>query len=106
MSSIQYSEIENLSSLLKSISHPIRLKILCLLQEKELTVGEIRNEVKTTHANISQHLSILRNQGVIDFRKDSNFIYNRIADERITELMKTMRNLFCQHGAKQQEANL
>ena len=97
MSSIQYSEIENLSSLLKSISHPIRLKILCLLQEKELTVGEIRNEVKTTHANISQHLSILRNQGVIDFRKDSNFIYNRIADERITELMKTMRNLFCQH---------
>ncbi len=96
MSSIKYSEIENLSSLLKSISHPIRLKILCLLQEKELTVGEIRNEVKTTHANISQHLSILRNQGVIDFRKDSNFIYNRIADERITELMKTMRNLFCQ----------
>ena len=96
MSSIQYTEIENLSSLLKSISHPIRLKILCLLQEKELTVGEIRNEVKTTHANISQHLSILRNQGVIDFRKDSNFIYNRIADERITELMKTMRDLFCQ----------
>ena len=96
MSSIQYSEIENLSSLLKSISHPIRLKILCLLQEKEMTVGEIRNEVKTTNANISQHLSILRNQGVIDFRKDSNFIYNRIADERITELMKTMRNLFCQ----------
>jgi DNA-binding transcriptional ArsR family regulator len=96
LSSIQYTEIENLSSLLKSISHPIRLKILCLLQEKELTVGEIRNEVKTTHANISQHLTILRNQGVIDFRKDSNFIYNRIADERITELMKTMRNLFCQ----------
>ncbi len=93
---MQYSEVENLSSLLKSISHPIRLKILCLLQEKELTVGEIRNEVETTHANISQHLSILRNQGVIDFKKDSNFIYNRIADERIIELMKTMRTLFCQ----------
>jgi len=93
---MQYSEIENLSSLLKSISHPIRLKILCLLQEKELTVGEIRNKVETTHANISQHLSILRNQGVIDFKKDSNFIYNRIADQRIIELMKTMHTLFCQ----------
>ena len=100
MSAIHYSEIENLSSLLKSISHPIRLKILCLLQEKELTVGEIRNEVKTTNANISQHLSILRNQGIIDFRKDSNFIYNRIADQRVTELMKTMRNLFCKHEVK------
>lgn len=93
---MQYSEVENLSSLLKSISHPIRLKILCLLQEKEMTVGEIRNEVETTHANISQHLSILRNQGVIVFRKDSNFIYNRIEDERIIELMKTLRMLFCQ----------
>ncbi len=93
---MKYAEVENLSSLLKSIAHPIRLKILCLLQEKEMTVGEIRNEAETTHANISQHLSILRNQGVIDFRKDSNFIYNRIADERITELMKTMRILFCQ----------
>ena len=93
---MQYAEVENLSSLLKSISHPIRLKILCLLQEKELTVGEIRDEVETTHANISQHLSILRNQGVIDFRKDSNFIYNRISDDRVTELMKAMRNLFCQ----------
>ena len=89
-------EIENLSGLLKSISHPIRLKILCLLQEKEMTVGEIRDEVETTHANISQHLNILRNQKVIGFRKDSNFIHNRIADERVVELMKTMRSLFCQ----------
>lgn len=97
---MQYSEVENLSSLLKSISHPTRLKILCLLQEKELTVGEIRNEIETTNANISQHLSILRNQGVIDFRKDANFIYNRIADERITEMMKTMRTLFCRPGKK------
>ena len=100
MSEMQYAEVENLSSLLKSISHPIRLKILCLLQEKELTVGEIRDEVETTNANISQHLSILRNQGIIDFRKDSNFIYNRIADDRITELMKTMRTLFCQSEEK------
>ncbi|HER62732.1 MAG TPA: ArsR family transcriptional regulator [Desulfobacteraceae bacterium] len=95
---MQYQEVESLSSLLKSISHPIRLKILCLLQEKELTVGEIRDKVETTHANISQHLTILRNQGVIDFRKDANFIYNRISDERVTEMMKTMRNLFCQTG--------
>ncbi|MCL7486821.1 MAG: metalloregulator ArsR/SmtB family transcription factor [Desulfobulbaceae bacterium] len=97
---MQYQKVENLSSLLKSISHPIRLKILCLLQEKELTVGEIRDEVATTHANISQHLTILRNQGVIDFRKDANFIYNRIADERVTEMMKTLRSLFCQPGTK------
>lgn len=92
---MEYKQIENLSNLLKSISHPIRLKILCLLQDRELTVGDIRNEVKTSHANVSQHLSILRNQGIIDFRRDSNFIYNRIADSRVTELIKSLRELFC-----------
>lgn len=89
-------EIEHLSELLKSIAHPIRLKILCLLQEREMTVGDLRNSVQTTHANVSQHLSILRSHGIIDFRKDANFIYNRIADGRMTELIKTMRVLFCE----------
>lgn len=87
--------VEAMSKLLKSMSHPIRLKILCLLQEKELSVGEIRNKVETTNANVSQHLNILRNQGIIDYRKDANFIYNRITDKRIIELIQKMRLLFC-----------
>ncbi len=82
--------------MLKTMSHPIRLKILCLLQDKEMTVGDIRDEVKTTNANVSQHLSILRNQKIISFRKDANFIYNRIDDVRVLELMQTMRKLYCQ----------
>lgn len=90
-----YNKVDDLAVLLKSISHPIRLKILCLLQNGELSVSEIREAVETSGANITQHLNILRNQGVIDFRKDANFIYNRIADERIIELMKTMQTLFC-----------
>lgn len=95
---MEYREIEHLADLLKSIAHPIRLKILCLLQEKEMTVGELRNAVQTTHANVSQHLAILRNHGIIDFRKDANFIYNRISDGRMTELIKTMRSLFCEQA--------
>ena len=88
-------QIEVISKLLKSMSHPIRLKILCLLQEDELSVGDIREQVKTTNANVSQHLNILRSQGIIDFRKDANFIYNRITDQRILELIGKMRQLFC-----------
>lgn len=88
-------QIEVISKLLKSMSHPIRLKILCLLQDKELSVGDIRQQVKTTNANVSQHLNILRSQGIIDFRKDANFIYNRITDQRILELIQKMQQLFC-----------
>ncbi|WP_163337063.1 helix-turn-helix transcriptional regulator [Desulfopila sp. IMCC35008] len=90
-------QIDAMSKILKSMSHPIRLKILCLLQEKELSVGDIRDQVETTNANVSQHLNILRSQGIIDYRKDANFIYNRITDKRIIDLIQTMRSLFCPH---------
>ncbi len=81
--------------MLKTMAHPLRLKILCLLQDKEMTVGQLRDEVKTTNANVSQHLTILRNKDIISFRKDANFIFNKIADPRIIELMATMKNIFC-----------
>ena len=88
--------VKDIAALLKTMSHPIRLKILCLLQEKEMAVGDIREEVKTTNANVSQHLSILRNQGIVSSRKDANFIYNRIEDDRVLELIAKMRDLFCE----------
>jgi DNA-binding transcriptional ArsR family regulator len=89
------NDVNDLALLLKSISHPIRMKILCLLQDGELSVSEIREEVATSWANISQHLNIMRNQGIIGSRKEANFIYNKIADKRVIELMKTMKQLFC-----------
>ena len=92
---MQDEQIDAMSKLLKSMSHPIRLKILCLLQDRELSVGEIREQVQTTNANVSQHLNILRAQGIIDYRKDANFIYNKITDKRILELILKIRILFC-----------
>ncbi len=87
--------VEGVSALLKSISHPLRLKILCFLQDGEKTVGDIQAEVLTSNANISQHLTKLRNQGIVTSRKESNFIYNRISDERVVDLVNTLQELFC-----------
>jgi len=92
---VEEEHINRVAALLKTMSHPIRLKILCLLEEKEMTVGDIREEVKTTNANVSQHLSILRGQGILSTRKDANFIFNRIEDGRVVELIANMRQLFC-----------
>jgi len=88
-------DVEHVAALLKTMAHPIRMRILCLLQDKEMTVGELREEVKTTNANVSQHLTILRNKQIIGYRKEANFIYNRISDPRIVELISTMKDLFC-----------
>lgn len=86
---------EAVSALLKSIAHPSRLKILCLLQDKEMSVGDIQAELKTSNANVSQHLAILRRQGIIKSRKEANFIHNRIDDYRVVELIMTLQDLFC-----------
>ena len=88
-------QIAEISKLLKSLSHPLRLKILCILQDGELSVGEMQERLQASQANISQHLGILRNQQVIDFRKEGNFIFNRISDQRVTELLHTLQQLFC-----------
>jgi ArsR family transcriptional regulator len=88
-------KVEEVSALLKSIGHPLRLAVLCQLQDGAKTVGELQNEVKTTHANVSQHLTILRNQGIVTTQKDANFIYNRIADKRVLVLMNTLQDLYC-----------
>lgn len=93
---MEEKHIETIAHLLKTMAHPIRLKILCLLQDQERTVGELREEVKTTNANVSQHLAILRNQGIVSSRKNANFMYNRIGDERILQLIKALRDLYCE----------
>ena len=92
---METEQIKTVAALLKTLSHPIRLKILCLLQDEEMTVGAIREVVETTDANVSQHLTILRNQGIIDFRKEANFIYNRISDPRVLELIQQLRDIYC-----------
>ena len=89
------NNLVHVSNLLKSMSHPLRLKILCMLQEGEKSVGEIHQELKTSAANVSQHLAILRGRGIVASRKEANLIYNRIADERMSELIETLHKLFC-----------
>lgn len=89
------AEIDNIAGLLKAMAHPIRLKILCLLREKEMSVGDLQATIQTTNGNISQHLTILRNQEIITCRKDANFIFNRIADPRVMQLMECLQSLFC-----------
>lgn len=88
-------DISTIAALLKSMAHPIRLEILCRLREDELTVADLQSTVQTTNANLSQHLAILRNQGLITCRREANFMYNRISDARIVALMNSLQTLYC-----------
>ncbi|MBA3031778.1 MAG: metalloregulator ArsR/SmtB family transcription factor [Gammaproteobacteria bacterium] len=80
---------------LKAISHPLRLKILCFVGDKEICVQNIVEAVGTSQSNISQHLAILRDKGVLATRKDANRVYYRVADHRTLQLVELMREVFC-----------
>lgn len=88
-------DIELAANAIKSIAHPLRLKILCVLGDQEISVQEIVDQVGTSQSNISQHLAILRDKGVLSTRKDANRVYYRIGDLRTLKLVGMMRDVFC-----------
>ena len=90
-------DIERASRALKAMSHPLRLKILCTLGDREVSVQDIVETVGTSQSNISQHLAILRDKGILASRKDANRVYYRVGDSRTLRLICMMRDVFCSH---------
>jgi len=88
-------DVERASRSLKAISHPLRLKILCVLGDKEFSVQDIVSCVGTSQSNISQHLAILRDKGVLSSRKDANRVFYRVGDTRTLKLISMMQEVFC-----------
>jgi len=97
---VKEEDIDRASRSLKAISHPLRLKILCLLGgTTEVSVHDIVEYVGTSQSNISQHLSILRDKGILASRRDANKVFYRIGEPKILELIGAMRNAFCSRPA-------
>ncbi len=88
-------DIERAARSLKAMAHPLRLKILCTLSEGEVSVQDIVDHVGTSQSNISQHLAILRDKGILAARKDANRVYYRVDDKRMLRLVGMMREVFC-----------
>lgn len=87
--------IRQASEAMQAMAHPLRLKILCLLGSGEQSVLEIVDAVGTSQSNISQHLAILRDQGLLVSRKDGNKVFYRVEDPRILKMISLMREIFC-----------
>ena len=87
--------IREASAAMQAMAHPLRLKILCLVGNQELSVLEIVDAVGTSQSNISQHLAILRDHGILAARKDANKVFYRIPDARILRMISLTREIFC-----------
>ena len=90
------TDISHASNCLKAMAHPLRLKILCLLMQFEkISVLDLVEAVGTSQSNISQHLSILKEKGLLRCDKEANKVYYCLVDEDLTLLVSSVRKAFC-----------
>ena len=83
------------AGLLKTLSHPARLRLACALAEGEYAVGELEERLGIRQPTLSQQLGVLRSEGLVATRRDGQRIYYSIADERVAALIGAIHNLYC-----------
>lgn len=84
------------SNLLKTIANENRLMVLCLLEEKKYTVSELNQQISgITMPALSQHLSSLKLAGLIKSEKVGMNVYYEVADRRILEVIKVLKETYC-----------
>lgn len=83
------------SRLLKALSNESRLLILCLLSQGELSVSEINQRVPLSQSALSQHLAVLRNDGLVTTRRESQTIYYSLSQGPAAKIIETLHGIYC-----------
>lgn len=88
---------EEISRTLKTIGNQRRLVMLCqLVSHEEMSVSALAEALNLGQSALSQHLALMREEGIVDTRRDGQTIYYRVVDERVRELMQTFYHLYCE----------
>lgn len=85
----------HVADLLKAMSNPSRLVILCQLAEGERSVGELEEEVGLSQSGISQHLAVLRREHVVVTRREKQTVFYSLASDDVVAVMATLHKVFC-----------
>ena len=88
------------SNLLKALSNRHRLLIICQLIDGERSVGELAEFLNLRDSTVSQHLALLRKDGLVAARRDAQTIFYSIASEPARDILKTLYQAYCAPKAK------
>lgn len=84
------------AQMLKALSNEKRLMILCkLLEHGEMSVNALIGHVGLSQSALSQHLARMREEKIVDTRRDAQQIFYRVADPRVRDILATLKNAFC-----------
>ena len=86
---------ESAAALLRALANERRLLILCQLGDGELTVGALQARIGVSQSALSQHLALLREEGIVATRRAGQTIYYRIADPAAVQVIATLAGIFC-----------
>lgn len=81
--------------LLKALSNPDRLLILCQLSSREMSVGELEASLGVVQPTLSQQLTVLRKADLVATRRDGKYIYYTLTSGPALAVMKTLFEQFC-----------
>lgn len=84
------------SRLLSAMSNDKRLMILCRLVEGECSVGELAEILGTRQSTVSQHLAMLKRDGLVDSRRDGQTQYYSLAGQEARRILETVYALYCE----------
>ncbi|RKD30556.1 ArsR/SmtB family transcription factor [Thermohalobacter berrensis] len=81
------------ASYLKALSHPTRLKILDILKDEELCVCKIFEALELEQSNVSQHLRVLKDQGILVSRREGANIMYRVKDKDVFNIVNKVKEI-------------
>lgn len=81
----------------RTLGHPVRVRVLELLKEGEMTVGDLQNELGLDSSGASQHLSVMRRQGILAARKEGTSVHYSVRDPRIFQMLESARQVIGSH---------
>jgi ArsR family transcriptional regulator len=84
---------EQFAAVAKAVAHPLRLEILEQLAQGERSVEVVASRVRISVANASQHLQQMRRAGLVAPRRDGKFVFYRLADDSVLELLASLRQI-------------
>jgi len=91
------SKATQAGALLKALSNPKRLMIMCRLAMGEQSVGALESQVGLGQSSLSQHLAVLRRNDLVATRRDSRTIYYRLASTEAEAIMMVLYDQFCRN---------
>jgi DNA-binding transcriptional ArsR family regulator len=92
------AQAEAAADLLKAMANPQRLRVLCLLIEREMSVGEINALVDLSQSALSQHLAVLRETKLVNTRREAQTVYYSVTDGLVHDIIETLHAAFCAPG--------